>query len=129
MSWGSQETLLTTRSAESRPGDLPREGRGSAAAHSPAGGGPPGASRCALGPGLFGRKPRLPLRAGDEGLSLQEQLQALCLAHGDQRKAVSELANRCLFWKSLRTQRDLKMATSLKAHFCLRARVGWARVG
>lgn len=93
------------------------------------GGGPPGASRCALGPGLFGRKPRLPLKAGEEGLSLQEQLQALCLAHGDQRKAVSELANRCLFWKSLRTKRDLKMATSLKAHFCLRARVGWARVG
>lgn len=38
------------------------------------------------------------------------------LAHGDQPKA-PESANRCLFWKSLRTQRDLKITTSLKAHF------------
>lgn len=39
----SQETLLTTQREESWHGDLPREGRGSVAAHSPAGG---RASRC-----------------------------------------------------------------------------------
>lgn len=125
----SQETLLTTQSEEPWHGDLPREGRGSAAAHSPAGG---RASRCQqMCPGAraLWKKTQAATQGRGGRAELTGTAPGFVPCTWGPMKVVSELANRCLFWKSLRTQRDLKMATSLKAHFCLRARVGWARVG
>lgn len=122
------KSSVTTQSEGSWHGDTLRRGRGFAAAPSPARRrAAPGARRCALGPDRW-----MKTQAATQGRGGGAELTGTApgFVHFTWGPETHQSANRCLFWKCLRTQRDLKMITSLKAHFWPPGhRVGAGRMG